>query len=596
MNFISLDLPHTFCRVARSAVRAIFAHVTPGPVCPLADGSFQAKPEMSAQSSQPVELAAPGRPAARIRKFSGHGRQVFLLALILSLPSLYCLFFVPPLWRDSDGFLQVFTKPSYLTILHWPPLYCFGARVPLFFGNLLDPGFLAHFPPKGPILTDPGVYALLLAQHAGLVLACLAACRTFTKRPWLQCGFAAAFALSPALYAFANCVGSESLSHTLLIWTVVAAARLKQRPDPNRHLTYLGALTSTILARHINALACLLLPVQAGLEGIGKAFSRLLNPGSAPGRPALINLGKPLAASLALSAAAFLIAQGVMYVLCVGTGTVWVSRLGYTFQWRLGFLTYLPATDRRAFLAELDQRLNDPLITSGLAAVETAFQREEPFDSERLFTAMYDKLASQGMKSSGARRDLIDRKLNRLAQTVLLSPDRRFWRVVTEDFLASMAYSPPRMAAEPFHSTDWLKARLEQPTFEPLRGLVTFRNSQGTAETWQNSAYFQLGAGMPVWGFGVAALVGCTLLALNARREGTPWPALSFSLALLFTGAALLYVNCALTFRGARFVPPTYILFLLAAITSLGAGLARFGTTRRVNAAARSADNPAGDN
>jgi hypothetical protein len=553
---------------------------------------------MSAQSSQPVEVAAPvpGRRATRNRKPSGHGRQVFLLALILSLPSLYCLLFVPPLWRDSDGFLQIFTKPSYLTILQWPPLYCFGARLPLFFGNLLDPGFLAHFPPKQSVFTDPGVYALLLAQHAALVLACLAACRTFTNRPLLQCGFAAAFALSPVLYAFANCVGSESLSHTLLIWTVVAAARLKQRPDPNRHLTYLWALTSAILARHINALACLLLPVQAGLEGVGKASSRLLNRGSALRKPALIAIGKPLAASLALSAAAFLVAQGVMYVLCAGTGTVWVSRLGYTFQWRLDFLTHLPATERRAFLADLDKRLDDPLIANGLAAVETAFQRQQPFDPERLFTAMYDNLASQGMKSSGTRRDLVDRKLNRLARTILLSPDRRFWRVVTEDFLASMDYSLPQMAAEPFHSTDWLKARLGQATFEPLRGLVTFRNAQQTAEKWQNSAYFQLGAGIPVWSFGAAALVCCTLLGLHARRAaGTPWPALSFSLALLFTGAALLYANCALTFRGARFVPPTYILFLLAAITSLGAWLDRFGTMRQADAAARSAADPAGN-
>lgn len=552
---------------------------------------------MSAQSSQPVESAVPGQPSVRIRKRSGNGRQLLLLALILSLPSLYCLLFVPPLWRDSDGFLQVFTKPSYLTILHWPPLYCFGARLPLLFGNLLDRGFLAHFPPKQSVFTDPGVYALLLAQHAALILACLAACRTFTTRPLLQCGFATAFALSPALYAFANCVGSESLSHTLLIWTVVAAARLKQRPDPNRHLTYIGALTSAILARHINALACLLLPVQAGLEGVGKTFSTLLNPRSAPRKPVPTAAGKPLAASLALSAAAFLIAQWVMYVLCAGTGTVWVSRLGYTFQWRLDFLAYLPSTERRALLAALDKRLNDPLISSGLAAVETAFERQEPFDPERLFSAMYDNLASQGMKASGARRDLIDRKLNRLAQTLLLSPDRHFWHVVTADFLASMNYSPPQMAAEPFLSTDWLKARLGQPVFEPLRGLVTFRSAQRSAETWQKGAYFQFGAGIPVWSFGGAALVCCALLALNAPRAETPWPALSFSLALLFTGAALLYANCALTFRGARFVPPTYTLFLLAAMASLGARLDRFRTTRQRDAVAGggAADNPAGN-
>jgi hypothetical protein len=229
---------------------------------------------------------------------------------------------------------------------------------------------------------------------------------------------------------------------------------------------------------------------------------------------------------------------------------------------------------------------------------------------------MYDNLFSRGMKSSGTRRDLIDRKLNRLAQTILLSGNGRFWHAVTEDFLASMDYSLPQMAAEPFHSTDWLKARVGQPTFEPVRGLVTFRNPQNTAEKWQNSAFFQLGTGIPVWSFGSMALACCMALALEgvwgvqahelhrprlphtfllkARGKETPWPALSFSLALLFTGAALLYANCALTFRGARFVPPTYILFLLAAAASLGTLLDHFGPLRQVDAAAPSAGNPAG--
>ena len=164
---------------------------------------------MSAQGGQPVKLAIPDRrPITGARNPSGDGRQVWLLALVLGLPSLYCLLFVPPLWRDSDGFFQVSKRPDYLTILHWPPLYCFGARLPMLFGNLLDLGYLAHFPPRHPVFTDPGVYALLLAQHAALIMACFAACRTFTRHPLLQCGFAAAFALSPALYAFANCVGS----------------------------------------------------------------------------------------------------------------------------------------------------------------------------------------------------------------------------------------------------------------------------------------------------------------------------------------------------------------------------------------------------
>ncbi|MBV9489991.1 MAG: hypothetical protein JO069_09745, partial [Verrucomicrobia bacterium] len=523
-------------------------------------------------SGQPLELTSRDRPAQRSPRSRNDGRQILALVLILSLPSLYCFLVVPPLWRDSDGFLQVFTKPSYLTILQWPPLYCFTARVPLGLGNLLDPAFRAHFPPEQISFTDPGVYALLLVQHALLILACLAACRTFTPRRGWQCGFALAFALSPGLYAFAHCVGSESLSHTLLIGTVVAAARLKQWPDSNRRLTFVAALAASILTRHINAVTCLLLPVQACLEGIGKAFSRSSGPSTARGKggPVLAAFAKPVAGSLILSVGAFLVAQGTMGLLCVRTHTVWVSRVGYTFQWRLDFLARLPDAERRAFLADLNRRLNDPLLADGLAAVETAFERQQPFEPERLFHAMYDVLGGQGMSSVGARRDLIDRKLNRLARTVLLSTDGRFWRVATADFLDSMKYTPPQVTAEPFNCTDWLKARLAEPMFEPLRSLATFRTAQDALRTWQRDAYFHVGTGLPVWTVGAMALVGSVLLALK-RRGGaalSPWPALSFALALLITGTALLYANCTLTFRAARFVPPTYILFLLAAIAS----------------------------
>ena len=49
-------------------------------------------------------------------------RQRMLVVPIPATPSLYLLFKFPPLWRNSDGFFQVYERFNHLTILHWPPL------------------------------------------------------------------------------------------------------------------------------------------------------------------------------------------------------------------------------------------------------------------------------------------------------------------------------------------------------------------------------------------------------------------------------------------------------------------------------------------
>jgi hypothetical protein len=54
-----------------------------------------------------------------------------LLVVLLAAPSVYLFLKFPPLRRDSDGFYQIYARPGELTILHWPPLYCFLARIPV---------------------------------------------------------------------------------------------------------------------------------------------------------------------------------------------------------------------------------------------------------------------------------------------------------------------------------------------------------------------------------------------------------------------------------------------------------------------------------
>src|SRR5260370_37886516 len=58
-----------------------------------------------------------------------HDRRHWILLLILSLPSIYVLLTLPPLWRDSDGFNEVASTFAPKGIIHWLPGYCLGARL-----------------------------------------------------------------------------------------------------------------------------------------------------------------------------------------------------------------------------------------------------------------------------------------------------------------------------------------------------------------------------------------------------------------------------------------------------------------------------------
>src|SRR5260221_13609547 len=148
------------------------------------------------------------------------------LFLLLSLPSVYLFASTPPLWRDSDGFYQVATKFEFLTVLHWPPLYCFCARILFLVAGVLD-GSLFHtgFSFNWPRITDLGVYLLLVSQHFFLIAALLSVSMTLT-RSWLpRFLIAAIFVSCTPIYVFAHCVGSEAIHAALPFLVRVAAVK-----------------------------------------------------------------------------------------------------------------------------------------------------------------------------------------------------------------------------------------------------------------------------------------------------------------------------------------------------------------------------------
>src|SRR4051812_22623833 len=102
--------------------------------------------------------ASPLRPNSRAFRAMGAA----LVLAILCAPSVWMLRAIPPLWKDTDAYLQVTEPPNVVTILQYAPLYCFSSRVPLYLGFSYDRvRARASLPPLSffaePVLTDSGV-------------------------------------------------------------------------------------------------------------------------------------------------------------------------------------------------------------------------------------------------------------------------------------------------------------------------------------------------------------------------------------------------------------------------------------------------------
>src|SRR5688572_6688414 len=93
------------------------------------------------------------------------------LLLCLFAPSLWMIATVPPLWRDSDAYLQLTVHPLLTTFMGHGPAYCYLVKIPLFLGEQLErwQGIAVAAVESGlPPLTDTGVWLLIVAQHLAL--------------------------------------------------------------------------------------------------------------------------------------------------------------------------------------------------------------------------------------------------------------------------------------------------------------------------------------------------------------------------------------------------------------------------------------------
>src|SRR5688572_22174294 len=107
------------------------------------------------------------RTEAPARNFLKNG----VLLLCLFAPSVWMIATIPPLWRDSDAYLQLTVHPLVTTFWGHGPAYCYLAKIPLFLGEQWDrwQGIaVAAIEPGSSLLTDSGVWLLIILQHLAL--------------------------------------------------------------------------------------------------------------------------------------------------------------------------------------------------------------------------------------------------------------------------------------------------------------------------------------------------------------------------------------------------------------------------------------------
>jgi hypothetical protein len=523
--------------------------------------------------------------------------RAWLWQAVLLLPSLWCLLCVPPLWRDTDGFNQIASTFAPKGIIHWLPGYCFFGRLVVIAAGIVASLVTGHGLPYlsigTPQLSDAGIYALLLVQHAFLFAALVYLVRTFVDGFWSRLAWSVVLALTPWMYTFANCIGSEAFSNPLVLLVTASGWRCLQAPSltARRVAGLFGLLLAACLTRQINLLLAALLP----LSGLFVALHRLVlgpapipvagdgnhpDAGTHPYRrvwPEAMHWARRGALFSAVGVMAVLGSLGVQWVMCALFRVPYRSTFGETFEWRLNFLKEMPEPERARLLGRIAEKLDDPLITKALQGLDAALSRGEPSNDMFLYEALDEDLDRAGVKQIQARTYQIDLKLNRLARQFILSANPYLLRAIRNDFLRVPLSTQPEMAESPFETTDVLIALSGAPRYARLRALACFQHPPGFFTRYgQQTPYLQVLRGVPMLIWAVIAAAGA-LIAWRRRGAQGAIP-VAYGGALVITGCLIALGTCASTFFGARLYLPVYSLFEIAALLIVTCGV--IGRTR----------------
>jgi hypothetical protein len=505
----------------------------------------------------------------KITKIVAMGAQL----LVLSLPSLWLMVRVPMLWRGTDAYVQTVYPPGAGTILRHGALYCTFSRVPLWVGYLISGSgpvvSLGHFI-KHSQLTETGVFALVLLQHAAVWCAALYLIRSIGSILPTRLFLAMFFATHPLFYTFAHCIGSETLSMILALFLAGNGARLFLR-YPNIRLRdwiiFTALLCCCILTRHINSVLTAILPMTIGLLMIERCLHAFASHRNAI--PAVnFNLSKAThiwLTSIVIGLISLLLATSFTHLLCWRAHTQWRSTFGYTFLWRLNFLDTMPTTFRDGFLDSVASKCKLPETRRLLATLKDRFAKNKPWDPRSFLKEEGARLFSSAGK---LQEEKFDRSLNEMANAFLWPPGVALRSAALSDFHHATKLGEGDVVQYLFTSTDSLFDHRERTP--QLSRLKVFASRDKLMKV-RKLSYFQWWNALS---FRTGVLVGCVafLLALVVEHKcgGANVPLILFSGCLCAVGVIMVLLNCFCVQLLPRFILPMMEFLLISMMILLG--------------------------
>ena len=487
---------------------------------------------------------------------------------------------MPPLWRAIDAYVQLTFPPGPSTILLHGPLYCELARLPLWIGHLATGGsmHLAEFM-KHPRLTNAGVYFLIALQHGGLWFAAFYFLSGLSHSVAGRVILAIFFASHPLFYGYAHCVGSESLSMIEILLLAGVGLRMVDAYPSVRMEHWLLAgllLFCSILTRHINVVLVGLVPLSFLLFGLASRFSRgeLKSKVFVPSYPLKRYLWT-LGAAVTLGLIAMVLASGYTHLICRKVRIEVRSRAGYTFLWRLNFLSAMSKEARRDLLERIAQRTTLPESKRFLALLQDWLDHHEAWEPVQF-------LAKPNTAVNAGTHALRDHVLNDVAAAFLFPPVSPLRAIAYEDFIKSTHLNEGDIARYLFLTTDYFSAHREQ--MAQAARLVTFRLPAEEVKRGRNAIYFHLWDWISFRSWFGIWLAAIALISWLGKRHMQPqFGAISYAVALAVTGMLMVFLNCFFAEILPRFVLPMMELQLLSLTLLLGWLLSYFLAGRSGN-------------
>ncbi len=464
---------------------------------------------------------------------------------ILVLPSSWMFWRFLPFWKDVDAVHQLISPAWGANILHFPPIYCFGARLPFWCADKLISGSAPSiFDEQHPSLA--AVLALVILQHAGL----WAALRYFlfsVPLSDLNRGIVTLLLASVAsFYVFAHTCGSDAM--TTVTWFLVFGAGfrvLTGKATWRTWVLYIAALILALGSRHINGVLLGWLPLGALILIGFRWLSKKSNQAISIPRQARI-----AAVAIAASVAVLGIEHCLVAWLCQRFNVIEQSTIGGTLSDRIARLLVKVGaltTDSNVRLAIESQIKLGSYHNGTDRAIRTALE-EEGLPRERIPAESHKII----LRAAICFYETVDP----LLIAVILKEFAKGWAPTSD---CRIALSGPvetfRFASNIERDPSPWSHLPRWPMFDTLVARIILKRA---AHDW----FIRHWQGVPILAWSVLfVLVG----VFRFRRCALPLDALLIGLTVLGVGAAAYAATCMCVYS-----TPRYVLPLLVSVFAFG--------------------------